>query len=455
MRWRAELHRNACMIANFRFFMGLETIVSERRSERQPESAMQGVQASTTIADTPRSRPPVRSLSDRLFKAIHTASILESAPQPQSRFDPVLEQQVSALKAQLKAAVVREHELREAAEMRVLEMKGMPMLRKMADSQIRALKEAAAAEQAMRDAATTHEQAMGEVATAFEQELRFAAAAHETALTQANEAGMAREVAVRRRHEAELQVLRATLCVELAAHECAAETSIAAQRQAQHATSAAAARQNVELRAHVECLEAMLDLAHRARDEASGAKELAVNAAAEALHQRAEALLAINEANSARDEALKAKAVAEAVREAAERSRNATEAALRQLRHAHAKACSEAVEQAQQAAVLQSARELGRAHACMQRELDEARARMQQQLDELAIRATEELDRGMAAASRIAEQAKLQATDATATRGLPAAAPPAASTAATAATAATAEQPTSASRRGHMCTTLS
>ena len=427
---------------------------------------MQDLQACTTISGAPRSRPPVLSLSDRLFKAIHTASILESAPQPQSRFDPVLEQQVSALKAQLKAAVVREHELREAAEMRVLEMKGMPMLRKMADSQIRALKEAAAAEQAMRDAATTHEQAMGEVATAFEQELRLAATAHEKALTQANEAGMAREVAARRRHEAELQVLRATLCVELAAHESAAQTSIAVQRQAQHAASTAAARQNDELRAHVAWLGAMLDLAHRDRDlahrdrdEASGAKEQAANTAAEALQQRAEALLAINEANSARDEALKAKAVAEAVREAAETSQNATEAALRQLRHAHAKACSEAVEQAQQAAVLQSARELGRAHTCMQRELDEARARMQQQLDELAIRATEELDRGMAAASRIAEQARLQATDATATRGLTAAAPPTvlatpAGEGGTAATAATAELPASASRLGHKLTTL-
>ena len=416
---------------------------------------MQDLQACTTISGAPRSRPPVLSLSDRLFKAIHTASILESSSH-QSRFDPDLEQQVSALKAQLKAAVVREHELREAAEMRVLEMKGMPML----------LKEAAAAEQAMRDAATTHEQAMGEVATAFEQELRLAATAHEKALTQANEAGMAREVAARRRHEAELQVLRATLCVELAAHESAAQTSIAVQRQAQHAASTAAARQNDELRAHVAWLGAMLDLAHRDRDlahrdrdEASGAKEQAANTAAEALQQRAEALLAINEANSARDEALKAKAVAEAAREAAETSQNATEALLRQVRHAHAKACSEAVEQAQQAAVLQSARELGRAHTCMQRELDEARARMQQQLDELAIRATEELDRGMAAASRIAEQARLQATDATATRGLTAAAPPTvlatpAGEGGTAATAATAELPASASRLGHKLTTL-
>jgi hypothetical protein len=318
----------------------------------------------------------------------------------------------------------------------------------------------------MRDAATTHEQAMGEVATAFEQELRLAATAHEKALTQANEAGMAREVAARRRHEAELQVLRATLCVELAAHESAAQTSIAVQRQAQHAASTAAARQNDELRAHVAWLGAMLDLAHRDRDlahrdrdEASGAKEQAANTAAEALQQRAEALLAINEANSARDEALKAKAVAEAAREAAETSQNATEALLRQVRHAHAKACSEAVEQAQQAAVLQSARELGRAHTCMQRELDEARARMQQQLDELAIRATEELDRGMAAASRIAEQARLQATDATATRGLTAAAPPTvlatpAGEGGTAATAATAELPASASRLGHKLTTL-
>ena len=349
-----------------------------------------------------------------------------------------MQQMVSRLEAELRAERRRTDELREAADVRLLTLKGVPQLRKVVESQVRALKEAGAAEQAMREALDGRERA---VASAVAEAVAEAEARAEEQREAAVQVAVA---AAGRRHASELLAL----CAEMrTAEEAEAAAAMDRARVATHDESSASAQREAawtaerkqlvvrvrraedeagQARAQVERLESQLSAAAAAKEEelargarAAAAAEAAAAAAEAAAAADREATAAVaKEAAVAREELKRSRTEAEAHRQEIARLEQAAQRHEAERAQAARQAAEEAVEAAfsQRLAVaraeaeerlqrsVREAKQEARREA--EKELARARAAMQQELSQLAARATEELDRGMAASRRIAEEAK-------------------------------------------------